>query len=306
MATCKYCKKSGWFLRLDNAGLCNSCLQILAPITNRAVQIIEESDKIIGKSKKLETKLSRLELIEKVVKEHFLPYERMGIQVANQTGHQVLDKVAIMREEIIVNTLQEYLNKAKDKAEKAKSAKSKINAYSKVLQKITELKNKVSNPDIISELELEIKQLLDHINSTETYKSDLEESETAKPVKMKKGRKDKTYDTEAKYARHKVNIDEYKAAREEGINLFAEWSTAGFNVCDICAEYEERDNGYGKGIYTIEDIEGLIPACDDCRCVALPITEDQIEEELKKKEEIEKRIKKQMEEGLKEKDGEDN
>jgi len=52
MATCKYCKKSGWFLRLDNAGLCNSCIQILAPITNRAVQIIEESDKIIEKSKR--------------------------------------------------------------------------------------------------------------------------------------------------------------------------------------------------------------------------------------------------------------
>ena len=163
MATCKYCKKSGWFLRLDNAGLCNSCIQILAPITNRAAQIIEESDKIIEKSKKLETKLSRLDLIEEVVKEHFLPYERMGIQVANQTGHQVLEKVAIMREEIIVNTLQEYLNEAKDKAEEAKSEKSKINAYSKVLQKITELKNKVSNLDIISNFESKVKQSLEEI-----------------------------------------------------------------------------------------------------------------------------------------------
>ncbi|MFQ5715270.1 MAG: hypothetical protein ACE5GU_14680 [Candidatus Scalinduaceae bacterium] len=163
MATCKYCEKSSWFLRLTSDGLCESCDRILGLQVRRAVQIITESDEIIGKSKKLETKLSRLELIENTVKNYLLPIERKGIKAASQSPDEVLDKVAIMREEIIINTLQEYLNKAKDKAEKAKSAKSKINAYSKALQKITELKNKVSNPDIISNFESKVKQLLDNI-----------------------------------------------------------------------------------------------------------------------------------------------
>jgi SPP1 gp7 family putative phage head morphogenesis protein len=263
MATCKYCKKSSWFLSLDNAGICKSCSQTLAPIINRAVHIIEESDNIIEKSKNLETKLSRLDVIEKVVKEHFLPYEKMGIQVANQTEYQVLDKVAIMREEIIVNTLQEYLNKAKDKAEKAKSAKSKINAYSKVLQKITELKYSVSNPDIISSLENKVKLQLNQINPTETYKSDLEESVAAKPVKMKKVRKDKIYNTEAKAALHKATMQEFKEASKEGIKLFAEWSTAGFNVCPLCEPLE------GK-VFELKEIEWMIPRHPDCRCVAIP------------------------------------
>lgn len=84
---------------------------------------------------------------------------------------------------------------------------------------------------------------------------------------------------------HKANIDEFKAAREEGINLFAEWDTAGFDVCDICEEFAMKDNGYGKGIYKIEDIEGLIPACDNCRCVAIPANVgEEREDRLKEKD----------------------
>jgi len=47
--------------------------------------------------------------------------------------------------------------------------------------------------------------------------------------------------------------------------MMAEWATAGDDrVCDECASLE------GK-IFTLEEIESMIPRHPQCRCIALPI-----------------------------------
>jgi len=67
-------------------------------------------------------------------------------------------------------------------------------------------------------------------------------------------------------------IQQYRKAGVIGVRILAEWLTAGDAlVCPICNEFASRDNGYGPGIWKLDDIEGEIPAHPNCRCVAIPV-----------------------------------
>ena len=55
------------------------------------------------------------------------------------------------------------------------------------------------------------------------------------------------------------------------IQVKAEWATAGFNVCPDCASLQGR-------VFTLDEIENLIPLHPNCRCIALPITEGSVPE----------------------------
>jgi len=69
--------------------------------------------------------------------------------------------------------------------------------------------------------------------------------------------------TEIIRAHHAGMIGEYRNYGIAGVKVKAEWVTAGFNVCPKCQSNE------GK-IYTLDEIEGMIPFHPNCRCMALP------------------------------------
>lgn len=69
--------------------------------------------------------------------------------------------------------------------------------------------------------------------------------------------------TEVIRALHQGNIQEMKNWGAEGVIVKAEWKTAGFNVCPECASLE------GK-VFTLDEIESMIPRHPNCRCLALP------------------------------------
>jgi SPP1 gp7 family putative phage head morphogenesis protein len=70
--------------------------------------------------------------------------------------------------------------------------------------------------------------------------------------------------TEMIRAFHLAAIQEYRNWAVAGVYVKAEWMTAGDDkVCEKCASME------GK-IFTLDEIEPLIPAHPMCRCVALP------------------------------------
>lgn len=74
--------------------------------------------------------------------------------------------------------------------------------------------------------------------------------------------------TEIMRAHHKSTMQEFRNWRKLGIDTKAEWKTAGDNrVCDLCNALE------GK-IFTVEEIEDLIPLHPECRCIALPYIEE--------------------------------
>lgn len=72
--------------------------------------------------------------------------------------------------------------------------------------------------------------------------------------------------TEIVRAHHVATIEEYRQAGVVSVGVQAEWKTAGFNVCPECQEMEGR-------IFTLDEIEGMIPLHPNCRCVALPVLE---------------------------------
>ena len=71
--------------------------------------------------------------------------------------------------------------------------------------------------------------------------------------------------TEIIRAHHRATVQEYRNAQAQGVKVKAEWSTAGDSrVCAICAGLEGKE-------YTLDEVEGMIPAHPNCRCIALPL-----------------------------------
>lgn len=70
--------------------------------------------------------------------------------------------------------------------------------------------------------------------------------------------------TEIIRAHHIANITEYKNWGVQGVTIKAEWSTAGHGVCPVCSELS------GK-VFTLEEIEPMIPKHPNCRCAAIPV-----------------------------------
>lgn len=71
--------------------------------------------------------------------------------------------------------------------------------------------------------------------------------------------------TEIIRAHHQATIQEYKNWGTAGVKVQAEFRTAGDDrVCSQCATLHAR-------IYTLEEIEGMIPVHPQCRCMALPV-----------------------------------
>lgn len=70
--------------------------------------------------------------------------------------------------------------------------------------------------------------------------------------------------TEILRAHHLATIQEYRNYGAAGVNVLAEWATAGDDrVCSKCAELQGR-------MYSLDEAERLIPAHPQCRCICLP------------------------------------
>lgn len=70
--------------------------------------------------------------------------------------------------------------------------------------------------------------------------------------------------TEVIRAHHSATINTYREAGIDGVEIEAEWSTAGdTRVCARCASREGQ-------VYSLDKAEGMIPLHPQCRCVALP------------------------------------
>lgn len=78
--------------------------------------------------------------------------------------------------------------------------------------------------------------------------------------------------TETVRAYHQANIQEMKNWGIEGVSVVAEWSTAEDDrVCDKCKAMTIDENGELR-IYTLDEIQNLIPLHPNCRCLALPVS----------------------------------
>lgn len=74
--------------------------------------------------------------------------------------------------------------------------------------------------------------------------------------------------TEIIRAHHQAMIQEYRNWELLEIYIQGEWKTAGDDrVCEKCASLEGR-------VFTLDEIENMIPYHPNCRCIALPYVEE--------------------------------
>ena len=67
---------------------------------------------------------------------------------------------------------------------------------------------------------------------------------------------------------HSANIQELRNWGVLGLKVKGEWKTAGdLRVCDICESLDGQ-------IFSLDEIEGMIPVHPNCRCIALPYIEN--------------------------------
>lgn len=78
--------------------------------------------------------------------------------------------------------------------------------------------------------------------------------------------------TEVIRAHAEATLNRYQQFGIKGVTALTEFRTAGDDkVCEQCRGLETRDNGFGGGVYTLEQARGLIPVHPRCRCVWLPV-----------------------------------
>lgn len=76
--------------------------------------------------------------------------------------------------------------------------------------------------------------------------------------------------TEIIRAHHQATIQEYRNWAVEGVVVKAEFVTAGDDrVCEQCLALERQ-------VFTLDQIEGMIPVHPQCRCIALPFKQSLI------------------------------
>jgi len=106
MAKCKYCGRSGFFLSVNQYGLCNNCASAISIEVNSKLRVIQDSINLVKGSEKLDTRLSRCDLVIKLASEIANKYESKGITVMDPPAKELLKLYKEGRDEIIKDTIK--------------------------------------------------------------------------------------------------------------------------------------------------------------------------------------------------------
>jgi hypothetical protein len=158
MATCLWCNKAGFFLRVSKEGLCSNCMPIITMDVQQRARIIMESFKIATKTKSFKTRLSRCELILEHARE-LKKYESAGIKTIDPCPSRIIEEYQSTRDEIIIENLDAEIDKAVSKSELTSSSKTAVNSINASLLKIREAKGLLNDPDKVADREERMKKL---------------------------------------------------------------------------------------------------------------------------------------------------
>jgi len=159
MATCKWCEKSGLFLKLSNNGLCNTCEMIIISEITKKAQHINESSEIIQKSSNTDTIISRFDSIVSIL-ESLQKYEAKGITTLTPPPSKSLEKMSPEeRDNHIVYGLEKELEKLKLELLELKTESGRVNKIRKVYTRLQEYRNQMINPKALEEVETAFEHL---------------------------------------------------------------------------------------------------------------------------------------------------
>jgi len=202
MPTCKWCGHSGIFLPINEDGLCQNCNSLIKLDIQNHARIIQESVELVEKTKKLDTLISRLDLILMYVQQ-LIKYEEKGIPTLQSPPSQIYHAFLSNYDNLIIQKIEKDLEeKLKNLDIPSVSSRTNINQLSKILTQINDIESKLHNPEIINPMRQKISSQINQIQ----LNSYLEDAEKAEFKGKKKIALDKYY--EALYFLQHDKIDD--------------------------------------------------------------------------------------------------
>ncbi len=155
MAKCLYCNKKGWFLSVDNNGLCVECHDTYLPGIVNDCRIVAESGKIIAKTKNVETLLSRAKIAIECCK-RLQEFSDKGVPTLTPEPREVAREIAQIAAEAAEREINDTLFQARQTFEDATTDTGKLGGYNKGIKRLDKLMNEL---DDVSSMELAIETL---------------------------------------------------------------------------------------------------------------------------------------------------
>ena len=151
MPKCRLCDRSGWFLSLTDKGLCKTCAPIVGVNISQLARIIMESINIVNTSKKLDTQLSRCDVIISRA-QGLLPYESRNIPTIKPHPTDLINEFTHKRDNLILFSLDRDLAATVDKIPSTKNHKTIINQLNKILLKIQKYESQLKNLSLLDQV----------------------------------------------------------------------------------------------------------------------------------------------------------
>jgi predicted DNA-binding protein YlxM (UPF0122 family) len=201
MAQCKWCESKGFFVFVNKDGLCKRCESEISFNVSQHLRVIIDSENIITKTKKLDTLISRCNVVIDKASE-LLKYEEKDIPTTTPKPSEVINKHKILIDTSVKEIAQEEFEKLKEENSLIDSIKTKVTKLNKFLIKLKEYKENLIEKNIINDLEETLKNLIHktHLNGH------LEEAEKFEFKGQQKKALDQYY--EALYFLKKDDIDD--------------------------------------------------------------------------------------------------
>ncbi|SDC45032.1 hypothetical protein [Geotoga petraea] len=160
MSKCKLCNRKGLFFKTNKYGLCEPCTQTLVMTLERDKEIFDDSIELINISKNIDTKLSRIEVIEEIG-ERLLKYEKKKIKTVDPKPSKLLKSIPSLREDTIVRHYKKYFKSEIKKIKDYKTSKTRIKKFQEYYNQIEEHKNYLKKPKALDKYLSKINDLKD-------------------------------------------------------------------------------------------------------------------------------------------------
>lgn len=158
MAQCLLCDKKGFFLSVSANGLCSSCEPVVVMDVQQRGRIVGDCIKIISKSKKMDVRLSRCDLLIEHAK-ILLEYEQRGIPTIAPLPSQLLLEYDGMHDKIVLESVVADVEKALTKVKIASTPSTRVSETTKALFKIQEGKKELRNSAALNALESHVRRV---------------------------------------------------------------------------------------------------------------------------------------------------
>lgn len=158
MVECLYCGHKGIFLSISENGLCDSCEPVVMLSVTSRVRILNDSRRLVETSKKMDVRLTRLDLLLQTARE-LLEYENLGIPTIRPLPSEYLAHYSNIHDAIVVECMEAEF----DKMTSAKARNTRIRKANEVLLKIGETKKILKNRTVLDALEAHLKVIMQEL-----------------------------------------------------------------------------------------------------------------------------------------------